>query len=162
MDHWRTLLSKTLSLGFVGIMILAAADVRTDVSLGGTLDLLRANTRYFAGDRVTIQVGRFDAATGYGFAWNPTDFFSPSDGASSSSGLPIGGAITASFAASSTPASLGDIQAGAKAVFFVPGVEGTFTGLYDYDATPGDDAYASGLGVSAKLDLADCRVLLER
>jgi hypothetical protein len=142
----------------------------TRVSEPSGLEILRANARLFMGDRSSLRAGRFSAATGYGYGWTPTDFWSPQPDPMNPSEEVRGiDGIELSLAPVNalditllgiyrrnpgvTGGALADLEAGGEMTLYLSGFEARLTGLYEYDETAGEDSSEPAVGLSAKLDL---------
>lgn len=135
-----------------------------------SLDLMRFSVDVALGDYLYLEAGRQSMLTGYGYGWNPIDFANPlKDPSDPGAALHGVDALTFSadlgYAASLTlygmlPDDLltsemdfEEIKGGGELTVYLPGFEFKITGLYDYDATEGSDAYTPAIGAGYMADL---------
>ena len=136
-----------------------------------TLDILRANIGWFISDFLVLRIGRQSMLTGYGYGWNPIDFFdpvkNPYDPDQELRGVD---ALTAQFYMGNVftlklagiyrterltgGTDFGDLQAGAEITASLPGIEVKATGFFDYDDSQGEDSHVPALGLGIKADIA--------
>ncbi|MBB6480702.1 hypothetical protein [Spirochaeta isovalerica] len=135
-----------------------------------SLDIMRFSANVALGDSVSLIVGRQSMLTGYGYGWNPIDFANPlkdpSDPDTALRGvdalafsadfgyianLKVYGILPDDLLASGI--DFEEIKGGGELTFYLPGFEVKLTGLYDYDAAEGSDAYVPSLGAGFLADL---------
>lgn len=135
-----------------------------------SFDLMRFSANVYLGDYISMEVGRQSMLTGYGYGWNPIDFANPLkdpsdpdaalrgvDGLSIQAdlgymaSLKLYGIIPDDILTSGV--DFEEIKGGAELTFFFPGLEVKLAGFYDYDASPGSDAYTPSLGAGFMADL---------
>ncbi|MBN2655961.1 MAG: hypothetical protein JXR86_02800 [Spirochaetales bacterium] len=136
-----------------------------------SLDIMRFSVNVALGDYVSLIAGRQSMLTGYGYGWNPMDFANPlkdpSDPDADLRGvdaltfsadfgyianLKVYGILPDDLLASGI--DFEEIKGGGELTFYLPGFEVKLTGLYDYDAAEGSDAYVPSLGAGFMADLS--------
>lgn len=140
-----------------------------------TIDVLRANIGWFISDFLVLRIGRQSMLTGYGYGWNPIDFFNPvKDPYDPDLELRGVDALTAQFYLGNvftlklagiyrTEGLTGgidfdDLQAGTEITASFPGIEVKATGFFDYDDSEGEDSYVPALGLGIKADIGGAGV----
>ncbi|MCK5007731.1 MAG: hypothetical protein KAR73_10105 [Spirochaetales bacterium] len=135
-----------------------------------TIAVLRANIGWFISDFLVLRIGRQSMLTGYGYGWNPIDFFNPlKDPYDPDLELRGVDALTAQFYLGNVFAmklagiyrtegltggiDFGDLQAGAEITASLPGMEVKATGFFDHDQSEGEDSYVPALGLGIKADI---------
>ena len=135
------------------------------------IDILRANIAWYVSDFLILKIGRQGLLTGYGYGWNPIDFFNPlKDPFNPNQELKgvdalsvqyyLGNLFTLKLAGIYRPGGIApgvdypDLQVGAEMTGSFPSIELKLTGFYDYDESLGEDAYVPAVGAGLKADIA--------
>lgn len=135
------------------------------------LEVLRAYVQLYAGQAVTITIGRQSLVTGYGFGWNPMDFFSstkdPSDPDRELKGVE---ALSVQYSAGnllllrlagiyrpqpfSSGVDIDQLQGALQATLSLPSFELKLSGLYKQGGADSEDPYVPAMGLGFFADLA--------
>ncbi|MBN1700058.1 MAG: hypothetical protein JW881_21285 [Spirochaetales bacterium] len=140
----------------------------------GTVEVIRANVAFYAGDAVRLCAGRQQMYTGYGYGWNPIDFANPIKNPYSPEAELMGvdgikATLTADNTASTSISCIisGDTPGGidfrdaaivSENTLRFPDVEMVLNGLYEYDGHEGEDGVPSALGCGIKANVFDIGV----
>jgi hypothetical protein len=162
--------------------VLASADTPEQVAavadalnLAGTapsgLEILRAYAQWYPTQALMLTIGRQALSTGYGYGWNPMDFFSarkdPSDPEQELEGVDalsvqysVGNLLILKLAGILRPqpfasgVDFGALQGAVEATLSLPSFELKLSGLYKHGTADSGDPYVPAAGVGFMADLA--------
>jgi len=137
-----------------------------------TIELLRANISFYVTDMLQCTIGRQQMHTGYGYGWNPTDFANPLkdpydpdaelkgiDAAKMT--LAFGNVFSTSVCglftgdAAPTGVEFKNIMLLSENTLWLPGMEITLNGCYEYDEDEEEDTIPTAIGAGLKFNLFD-------
>ncbi|MCK4545697.1 hypothetical protein KAU43_09165 [candidate division WOR-3 bacterium] len=143
-------------------------------SFGGSydkFDIYRANIGWYIGNNLLVKIGRQNTLSGYGYAWNPSNFINPVKnpfipyleikGVDALSfkyyyGNLISFSITSIYRSPLIEEGIDFkyIQYSSCMKLSIPKFEIYIDGFYDYDRNKGEDSYVPAIGAGTKIDIA--------